>query len=393
MSTQHDMDQDLVAADRYPAHALDGLDLDAARDDLRREITGVRQRRAVFPAGTRRPRWMPAVAAAAAVAVVASGGLALRGDDGTTGGVASSGSPSAPGATASGPAPSAAGGLAPTSDNLHQVVLEVPGWSVAHLAEDATDGGSMAWRKGVEDLQLTWYPAQDYPSYLRDRQRIGRERAVTALGQRGVGFSYGRFAAPPADGDIVPDPTADPSAVDPDVPDLTRWQALLPPVGDWFLEVDITLHDGSDIVPMLGRLRRVDRDAWLEHLAGADTVVPAAGEAFLTEAGRGVPLPAGLTVTVTDLHLPKDGYQARASYVVPVLCGWARQLRDARAAGDDSAEREALTALEGSADWPVVRAMGRDGDFPLVFADTVDQLVEGAPANLSRAWGCASPTG
>jgi hypothetical protein len=37
--------------------------------------------------------------------------------------------------------------------------------------------------------------------------------------------------------------------------------------------------------------------------------------------------------------------------------------------------------------------MGRDGDFPRVFADTVGALVAGSPTDLAEAWGCATATG
>jgi len=70
-----------------------------------------------------------------------------------------------------------------------------------------------------------------------------------------------------------------------------------------------------------------------------------------------------------------------------------RAVRDARASGDAGTEQEAVAALEGSADWPVVRAMRTGGDFPQVFADTVGRLVDGTPADLAAAWGCATPTG
>jgi hypothetical protein len=325
---------------------------------------------------------------------VVTGGLALRGDDERSGGPAT-GPTAGPSPTVPAPTSDATSGagLAPSSDTLRQVVLEVPGWRLTTIADDSTYGGSMAWEHGAENVELTWYPADQYASYVRDRQQVGPERAVSVLGQPGKGFSYGRFDQPPANGVVVVDPTADPNADDPDVPDLTRWQVLLPPVGDWFLEVDIRLHDGSAIRPMLGRLTRVDHDAWLAHLAAADTVVPAAAAAFLAEAGRGVPLPPGVTVTAEDLGLPQDAYQARAAYVVPVLCGWARELRDSRASGDAGTEQRAVAALEGSADWPVVRAMGRDGDFPGVFAGTVDALVAGSPTDPAEAWGCATATG
>ena len=393
MSTQHDIERDLAAADRYPAGTLAGLDLDLAREELRREITATPRVRTVSSLGSRRPRWLPAVAAAAAVAVVVTGGLALRGDDRQSGGPAAVPSTGPTAGPTAAPTSDATGGLAPTSDNLHQVVLEVPGWTLTSAVDDPTYGGSLGWEHGAEEVELTWYPADQYASYVRDRQQVGPERAVSALGQDGKGFSYGRFDQPPANGTVVVDPTADPNPDDPDVPDLTRWQALFPPVGDWFLEVDVRLHDGSAIRPMLGRLTRVDRDAWLAHLAAADTVVPDAGTSFLAEAGRGVPLPPGVTVTVEDLRLPQDAYQARASYVVPVLCGWARELRDARASGDAGTEQQAVAALEGSADWPVVRAMHAAGDFPQVFAASVGKLVDGTPTDLAAAWGCATPTG
>ena len=393
MSTEHDIERDLAAADRYPPSTLTGLDLDLAREELRREITATPRRGTVSWQGSRRPRWVPAVAAAAAVAAVVTGGLALRGDDRQSGGPAATPSTGPTAGPTAAHTPDRTGGLAPTADNLHQVVLEVPGWTLTSVVDDSTYGGSLGWEHGAEAVELTWSPADQYDSYLRDRQQVGPERAVSALGQDGKGFSYGRFDQPPANGTVVVDPTADPNPDDPDVPDLTRWQALFPPTGDWFLEVDVRLHDGSAIRPMLARLTRVDRDAWLAHLATADTVVPDAGSTFLAEAGRGVPLPPGVTVTVEDLRLPQDGYQARAAYVVPVLCGWARELRDARASGDAGTEQQAVAALEGSADWPVVRAMRRSGDFPQVFAASVRKLVGGTPTDLAAAWGCATPTG
>ena len=60
MSTQHDIERDLAAADRYPAGTLAGLDLDLAREELRREITATPRVRTVSSLGSRRPRWLPA---------------------------------------------------------------------------------------------------------------------------------------------------------------------------------------------------------------------------------------------------------------------------------------------------------------------------------------------
>jgi hypothetical protein len=398
MSTEMDA---LTAADPCPEPALARLDLAEARRELRREITGSAGG-ATTSAGRPGRRWVPAVAAAAAVAVVAAGGVWLgsAGDGSERPDAPPAASPTGPspsGGQTDGPstvpAPVSGSGLAPTSANLHQVVLDAPGWGVRHLDDDPTYGGSLAWEHGVEELELTWYPAADYASYLQDRRQVGPARGVDVLGQQGKGFSYGTFDQEPADGVVVVDPTADPDANDPAVPDVTRWQVLLPPVGHWFLEADITLRDRADIVPMLGRLRRVDRDAWLADLARQDLVVPVAGAAFLAEARREVPMPPGVTVTVEDLRLPQDAYQARSSFLRPVMCGWAAELLDARAAGDATAEQRAVTALQGSADWPVMRAMAAGGDFPSVFAADVQRLVAGGSGSkdrldLEQAWGC-----
>ena len=60
---------------------------------------------------------------------------------------------------------------------------------------------------------------------------------------------------------------------------------------------------------------------------------------------------------------------------------------------DDVRVRRAVAALEGSADWPVVRAMRRSGDFPQVFAASAGKLVDGTQTDLAAAWGCDTPTG
>jgi hypothetical protein len=272
MSTDNDIERELALADRYPASTLADLDLDLARDELRREITGTPRRRSAPATVHRRSPWLPAVAAAAAVTVVVTAGLALRDGDRPAGGPGGTEAvPAAPAPASTPPTRAPApDSLSPTSGNLQQVVLDVPGWSLTSVDEDPAYGGSMVWEHGAESLEVTWSPARDHDTYARDRAEVGPARAVTALGQDGKGYSYGRFDQPPSSGGpVVADPTADPEADDPSVPDLTRWQVLFPPVGDWFLEVDVSLREESGIRPLLHSLTRVDRRAWRAHLDAA----------------------------------------------------------------------------------------------------------------------------
>ncbi len=165
-------------------------------------------------------------------------------------------------------------------------------------------------------------------------------------------------------------------------PDGTiRVMTILPPVGDWFLEFDAFVGSEDEYADVMASLTRVERGAWLAGVDTDDVVVPAEGEAFLQEAGQDVPMPEGVSVTVGDLWLPQDAYQARVAFVVPVLCGWAEQY----AAGNDAA----LTALRGSASWPVMQALASDGDYPTVVAEDVELLAgDRHYEGYRQGWGC-----
>ena len=156
---------------------------------------------------------------------------------------------------------------------------------------------------------------------------------------------------------------------------------ILPPVGDWFLEFDAFVGSEDEYADVMASLTRVERGAWLAGVDTDDVVLPAEGEAFLQEAGQDVPMPEGVSVTVGDLWLPQDAYQARVAFVAPVLCGWAEQY----AAGNDAA----LTALRGSASWPVMQAMASDGDYPAVVAEDVELLAgDRSYEGWRQGWGC-----
>jgi hypothetical protein len=57
-----------------------------------------------------------------------------------------------------------------------------------------------------------------------------------------------------------------------------------------------------------------------------------------------------------------------------VACGWLATWADAKAAGDDARVRRAVVALGSSRNWPILREMEAEGDYPEVlwqYADAV----------------------
>lgn len=385
------IDRAVATTDPYPARVVDQLPLDVDAAALLAEIAGP-------PAGPRSRRtahgaWRPVLAAAAAVAVLASVGLLVRG---LTGGEAPEPPASAPTSaptpaesqTAESPEPTLTPvdpGLPPTAENLFHVLLQADGWRVRHLSNSAEWGGSVAWTDGEQTLEMTWYPADQYQAYLQDRRRIGRTRAVEVLGQRGEAVTETMPAEPEGGSETLLDgPGANPMAPTPAAGGgatemVSRTMAILPPVGEWFLEFDAFQHEGLLFEDLAATLTRVGRGAWLADLEAA-VVTPSEGEEFLRESLRGVPVPPGLGVGLADLDLPQDSYQARVAVVRTVACEWAQR----HASGDP----DALPALQTTRDWPVLKAMVVDGDYPEVLWGIVDRLAQDPDTEYAAALGC-----
>ena len=350
------VDELVAAGDPYPQRSVDDLALQAASQELMEEVMSTPTRAPIpkDPAVQRRPRWVAPVIAAAAVAAVVAGAVAVIGPQSDDHGqrAQNAGAPSAGADTAP-----------PTSDNLRQVVVGQDGWQVDGL-NDVGAGGSISWQdgSGKGTLEMSWYDASDYDAYLRDRKTdYDDKERVSLLGQQGWAFSErideastkGELSCcmAPRPGKKI-DPKRGRSHGEPET--SLRVMTILPTVGDRFLEFDATVADRAEYDELMSTLQRVDRRTWLGSLDGA-VVQPAEAEAFLEEASRDVPMPAGVTVTPEDLNLPQDPYQARAAFVRPVLCGWAEEY----VGGDDAA----LDVLRKAEDWPVLQAMTADGDY------------------------------
>lgn len=382
------MIDDVRATDPYPPSRV-ALDLDAEGRELMEEIMSTTKEKTPLRAHPlrRHGRWVVPMAAAAAVAAVVAGGVVLRGgDDGADpAGPANPGQANSSKSTQQKPAQpkprKSDPGLPPTAENLHHVVLNDDTWRIENLDNDPVYGGGLKWEKGSEEtgfksVQVTWYQAEDYQMYLADRRAGGAGRPATVLGQDGEAF-HTELALPNSKSvSMYPGGITDP----PQGPaDDLRVMTILPPVGDWFLEFDVMVDDAEEYADVMAALSRVDAAAWLAAI-DRDAVVEGEGQAFLDEAGQGVPLPPGVTVTVADLNLPQSPYQARATFVSKVLCGWAERY----VGGDDAA----LAKLQASKDWAVLQAMD-EGDYPEMTEETVQGLADDRSFEYKPGWSCS----
>ena len=390
-----DLDAILRAAD--PARGVDQQMLEVERQELLEQILAssrTRSRKASDGVPSRRARWAPALGAAAAVGAV-TGAIVLWpsqlttvDDDPGTANVSGS-SAAAPGQEAH----SSDAGLPPTSDNLHQVVVNAPGWTLMHM-DDSRWGGSMGFENDDQWLEISWYEAEDYDTYLADRLEVGPEHQVQALGQTGRAFTYPDEATADLTNLDGPRATSSGPRLRPDYPSGTevfespqplpadadtRVMTIFPPVGDWFLEIDATVADQQDHDALLASLERVHLEAWIASL-GAVVVAPSAAEQFLTEASEGVPMPPGLTITAADLNLPQDRYQTSARFVSLVACGWFAEF--------EAGNEEAASALRGSTSWPPMQTIRSGGDYAAVLQEYVDGLDRGNIDGYEDGLGC-----
>jgi len=264
-------------------------------------------------------------------------------------------------------------GLPPTAANLTQVLVTADGWTFDGMDNSKQWGGSQIWTNGGQWLEVQWYPASEYDSYLRDRRVDTTERAVDLLGQSGLEFTEKPDIGSSPPGADHPEPSNDARTqaslgTGGMVADGHRVYTILPAVGDYFLMIDAYTTNEAAFDKVVGSLTRVDKPTW-EQAIDQGVVTEAEGAAFLAEAKQGVPMPAAVDITVDDLNLPQSPYQARAAFAGPVLCGWAEQY----VAG----AQHALDILRASRDWPVLQQMRPEGDYAEVVAETIEQLASG----------------
>jgi hypothetical protein len=290
-------------------------------------------------------RWVASIAAAAAIIAVAAIPLWLtRVDD--------------PAAEQEAPFASIVEGMG------ERALLTTAGWTVEHVSESEY-GGEISYVNGDKSLQVVWYPADQYQSYVTDRQHINHPEvdpgeAVDVLGAASRMWAY----------------TSHDHTV------------ILPPGDTFFLEVRADGMDKQAFVAILGDLQHVDR-------AGLEAALPSR---FVTKAERSAAiaeildeigeLPPGLKASDVTSTEP-DRYHLGADVSGAVACGWIAEFGRAKDAGNESRMTAAMDALQGSKQWPILLEMDERGDYPDVVWDYADAVAAGSvPEGYRQGLGC-----
>ncbi|MCR1786063.1 hypothetical protein KVF89_26245 [Nocardioides carbamazepini] len=206
-----------------------GLALHEGRAELLEEIMTLAPVETPDPATVpRRRRVLPVLAAAAAVAAMVAGAAWLgvqRDEPGRDLGPATAGSPDHG-----------------TGD---RAVLALPGWLLDNV-DDAKQDGELSYRKGDQELDVHWRPADQYDGYVADRDDIGPSVEVDLLGRASLMWAYGK---------------RDHTVIRPVEKGLT-------------LEVRGTGMSRAAFLDLLGDLRLVDEAGLAEHVRVTERVSP-----------------------------------------------------------------------------------------------------------------------
>jgi hypothetical protein len=328
--------------------AISRLPLEAGRAELLEEIMSTvapeRQTEPVAGPAQRRTRWLAPIAAAAVVAGLAGGTLWWQQhrpdhDDSTR--VAALGLPQG-----------------------RAVVLDAPGWKV-----DSLGGDGVMFRNGDANLEITSYAAKSYGSYVTDREHIVDPPApgapVTVLGRPGQLWAY----------------SADDHTVIREVED-----------GHW-LEFRGQGMDRDAYLALLGELR-------LSSDAEFNASLP---DGYVTTDERDITAEQllGEIHYVSDAAFPdgtslqlgqgdsEDRYQFGAEVVGQYTCAWIEEFENAKAHDQQARADEAARVLGTSRQWPILKQMDADGDYPEVVWGYADQVAAGkVPEGYREGLGC-----
>jgi hypothetical protein len=337
---------DALVKDATPIadHAVRAFELDGEAELLdallaqERPATAAATAPRVRAARPRITRARLSLAGAAAVGALALGGVSLTGG----------------GELRTGPERAWAAQALRVAGAIPRIAIGDDGWSVTRADELGVGRGEVDFGDGTITAQLSWLPSRWHNGMVEDRALSGDRLAdVPVLGTSAAVFRYRN------------------SGTD----DLTAlWRS-----GRYALELHATARPGAQLTDarfaaLLRALKLVSVDEWLGAIP-ASAVLPSARETTVLTMLRGIPLPHGFDATaLTQGAAVRDRYQLGAVVSGAVACAWLDQWSAARRSGDDAAAQAAGDAMATSRDWPVLRAMQAEGDFPGVVWEYADAI-------------------
>ena len=229
--------------------------------------------------------------------------------------------------------------LVALAEGSPRYLIDRPDWEVTRVDQRDPDTGEMTFAKGGEELELRWQPSAAQPDLAEDRGRSADVREpVDVGGHRGELFRYAE--------------STDYTAV---------WSE-----GVHVLEARAAASSTDAFRSLLADLRPVGVDAWLSALPDS-AVRPGNRAAAVNKMLTGIPLPPDFDVNaLREGETVTDEYQLGAAVTGAVACSWIERWVQATDAGDAAGAAAAVAAMETSTEWPVLRHMDAEGDYPEV---------------------------
>lgn len=342
----HELDQLLSRANPYGDDSVRRLPARAAASDLLEEIlTTTAPTPELRP--NRRRRTVILVAAAAAVVVALTGVFFPRGN------------PAAP-------TSAYAAEVRAVAEANQRLLVDAPGWKVSRVDEFTADEGEMTFVNGNRRLDVHWRPTAQYDTYWDDRAHDNTHQPIELLGQHGTIFRYY---------------------------DSTDYTTILKPKGKNFLEIRADLGSEAAYRELIGNLKTVSVDEWLDAMP-TSVVKPADNKKVVDGMLDGLPLPDGFRTAPLYQQTVNDRYQVGARVTGAVSCAWLDQWTAAKKSGDTAKATEAVTAMKTSHDWPILKEMAKDGDYPKVIWHLADLIAANqTPGHLGNDKSAKSEAG
>jgi hypothetical protein len=245
--------------------------------------------------------------------------------------------------------------------NNPRLLIDEPGWKVTTVYGFAKDSGTINFHNRDRDVEMNWYPADSYQSYFDDRTEVSKRESITIDGQPGSRVSYSP----------------------------TDIAAMLEPEGRTFVEIRTSgkFADTADVLRLFGRIKHVSVATWLAAMP-PEVVIPGEATKDRDEILADIPLPPGFKKGVVKPGT-NDLYQFGEPIVSRVVCGWLGEWGRASAAGDRTAEKQAVAALASARGWHVLDEMHKASDVPEMYwrlADTVK--IDDNPRTYQENFGC-----
>ena len=298
------------------------------------------------------PGWLVVVAAAAAVAAIA---LVPTLGDGPGAGTRPQVDPPRQSVVDSVPFQAApAAPVVPEVSDGRYVGVEVLGWDLQALYEGYGEL-TIGWENGEQWLEVVRYPADSYQSYFDDRDR-DREGTVSALfGREATTWAYSR----------------------------DDHATMTAPGDGFFFEVRAAGMPLPAYEELIAGLVQTDEAGFYAGLPEG-TVTPRNSDQAVRDLLRGVTVPDGFVAADVEIEGFASPYHAASRVAGAVGCAWL----EVYVGGSAAQREEALAAFDGSVDWPLLRSIDLQGDYPEVFWQMADDLRAGSSAADLRSTIC-----